>query len=211
MCTRTPLLCHSRGVKAANHVAPPSVLQHFPYDEWIGLSLIYQTQCVSVCVCATRSEWTITKNLLNSRCSLSAAICLSSIPSFHSQMQRYSSFRVSVSNLPNSPPPLPPPVTLSDWNTGASCHSCHRRAGLVSRSFHQTTGAYIQPQRLTRYTFTSCLISASPAGSATVRMHCVSNICHIGASLEKMDESEMSRKLCLSGRFVRKFKVSCMY
>lgn len=107
MCTRTPLLCHSRGVKAANHVAPPSVLQHFPYDEWIGLSLIYQTQCVSVCVCATRSEWTITKNLLNSRCSLSAAICLSSIPSFHSQMQRYSSFRVSVSNLPNSPPPTP--------------------------------------------------------------------------------------------------------
>lgn len=111
-------------------------------------------------------------------------------------MQRYGAFRVSVSNLPNSPPP---PVTLSDWNAGASCHSCQRRAGLVSRSFHQTTGAYIRPRRLMHYTFTSCLISASPPGSATARINCVSNICHIGASLEKMDESEMSRKVCLKG------------
>lgn len=154
--------------------------------------------CICVCVCvraqpATHSEWTITKNLLNSRCSRSATICLSSISSFHSQMQRYGAFRVSVSNLTNSPPP----VTSSDWNAGASCHSCHRRAGLVSRSFHQTTGAYIQLQRLMHYTFTSCLISASPPGSATARITCVSSICHIGASLEKMDESEMSGKVCL--------------
>lgn len=142
----------------------------FPYALCMGLSLIHQIR-EWVCVWLTLFEWTITKNLLNSCCSLPATICLNSISPFHFQMQRYG-LRVSISKLSNSL------LSLCQIEHRGVLSQLSPHTGLISHSFRQTTGAY-PPQRLMHYTFTSCLISASPPRSAT-RSNCKYS-CHTGA------------------------------
>lgn len=143
-----------------------------PYALCMRLSLIYQLG-VCACVWVTLSEWTITKNLLNSCCSLSLPPSVSTpSPHFTSRCSDKGFGCPSPGSL------LIPSCHFVRLNTGVSRHSLSPHASLISHSFqHQTTEAY-PPRRLMYYTFTSCLISASPPRLA-VQINCVSNKCVI--------------------------------
>lgn len=162
--------------------------------------------CVCLCVCvqpATHSEWTITKNLLNSRCSPSATICLSSISSFHSQMQRYSAFRVSVSNLPNSPPPRHF-VRLKRWGVLSQLSPPRRpRMSLIPPDDGGVyTAAEINALHL-HFLSHFCLTSRVSDGADNLRKQYLSYRSIAGED----GWIRNVRKSLFKGRLVRKFKV----
>lgn len=190
VCTSL-LLCHSQGVKAAKSGR-----------DWASSIKLSVYLCVSVC--ATCSEWTITKNLLNSRCSPSATICLSSISSFHSQMQRYGAFRVSVSNLTNSPPAPRHFVRLKRWGVLSQLSPPRRpRMSLIPPDDGGVyTAAEINALHL-HFLSHFCLTSRVSDGADNLRKQYLSYRSIAGED----GWIRNVRKSLFKGRLVRKFKV----
>lgn len=124
-----------------------------------------------MCVCVTLSEWTITKNPLNSCCSL----CLP--PSVSTQSPNFTSRCSDAGFGCPSTSSLIPTCHFVRFNAGVSCHSFQCTAASYLTHFFHTTGAYV-PRRLMRYTFTSYLISDSPRRSE-VQKQSTSKVCAI--------------------------------
>lgn len=144
----------------------------FPVHWWLSVCLIHQFRmCICICVCVTLSEWTITKNPLNSCCSL----CLP--PSVSTQSPNFTSRCSDAGFGCPSTSSLIPTCHFVRFNAGVSCHSCQCTAASYLTHFFHTTGAYV-PRRLMRYTFTSYLISASPRRSE-VQKQSTSKVCAI--------------------------------
>lgn len=162
MYTELLPLCYCQCLNATNH--------SLCTDGSLYASYI-NSGCAYACVCVTLSEWTITKNPLNSCCSL----CLP--PSVSTQSPNFTSRCSDAGFGCPSTSSLIPTCHFVRFNAGVSCHSCQCTAASYLTHFFHTTGAYV-PRRLTRYTFTSYLISASPRRSE-VQKQSTSKVCAI--------------------------------
>lgn len=160
----------------------------FTVHWWLSVCLVHQFRmCICMCVYVTLTEWTITKNPLNSCCSL----CLP--PSVSTQSPNFTSRCSDTGFGCPSTSSLIPTCHFVRFNAGVSCHSCQCTAASYLTHFFHTTGAYVINALRLHFLSHFCLVSKVRGAKAQHKR----DLCHFTTAEQVMVKTEMP-KVCVT-------------